>query len=161
MGDILGHMEIPSQIGQQIPQIQGVNTGKFDVKKAWPYVVGIIVVVLAGIGTAWIISNRIMGKVAGSSSAPAGVKVTSNEAGILDPNIKYQEVTGTLKEGGIGNEGTHHLERDGGPSQTVYLTSSVIDLSGFVDKKVEIWGETLAAKKAGWLMDVAKVKVSN
>jgi len=37
----------------------------------------------------------------------------------------------------------------------------VIDLSGFVDKKVEIWGETLAAKKAGWLMDVAKVKVSN
>jgi hypothetical protein len=39
------------------------------------------------------------------------------------------------------------------------LTSSVIDLSLFLDKNVQIWGETLASKKAGWLMDVAKIQV--
>ena len=97
----------------------------------------------------------------GSSMAAPGAKVTSTEAGLLDPNIKYVTATGVLAEGGIGNEGTHHLTRDGGPSQTVYLTSSVVDLSSFVGKKVEIWGETQSSKKAGWLMDVSKVKVTN
>ena len=66
---------------------------------------------------------------------------------------------GTLKEGGIDSEGTHHLERPGGTSQSVYLTSSVVDLDQFIDKKVEVWGETIGAKKAGWLMDVGKIKI--
>ncbi len=144
-------MEIPNL---QQP-VQAVK--KFDFRKYWPYVLGGFLVVLAGIGTAWIISGKIAGR--SSSSVAPGAKLTSKEAGRLDPNFKYDTAEGILKEGGIGNEGTHHLERDGGPSKNVYLTSSVIDLQSFVGKKVEVWGETMAAKKAGWLMDVAKIKV--
>lgn len=112
--------------------------------------------VLAGVGAAWLLSTKVINK---SSVAAPGAKVTSSSAGVLDPKVKYDNATGILKEGGIGNEGTHHIERDGGASNFVYLTSSVIDLESFVGKKVEVWGQTLASKKAGWLMDVAKIQI--
>jgi len=35
----------------------------------------------------------------------------------------------------------------------------VIDLEKFVGRKVKVWGQTFAAQKAGWLMDVGKLKV--
>jgi hypothetical protein len=127
----------------------------FDFKKMWPVVLGSFLVVLAGVGTAWLINTKVINK---TSSAAPGVKVTSTGAGVLDPKIKYDNATGDLVAGGIGNEGTHHIERDGGPTHFVYLTSSVIDLESFVGKKVEVWGETLASKKAPWLMDVAKIQ---
>lgn len=120
-----------------------------------------LVVVVFGVLTAWFISQRLFGSSAVSGNLSPGVKVTDTEAGALDSNVKYDSTIGVLVEGGIGNEGTHHLERDGGPSKSVYLTSSVIDLQSFVGKKVEVWGQTLASKKAGWMMDVAKVKISN
>ena len=126
-------------------------------KKVWPYVVGAFLVVLVGIGTAWMISGKMS---QGDSSAAPGTKSTATEAGALDPKIKYDTAEGILKEGGLNGEGTFHLERDGGPSKSVYLTSSVVDLAKFVDKKVQIWGQTLASKKVGWLMDVAKVQVA-
>jgi hypothetical protein len=118
---------------------------------------GAFLVVVVGVGSAWLISSKMVG--GSSSSAAPGAKVTSTEAGILDPKVKYDDATGMLVEGGIGNEGTFHLERDGGPTHFVYLTSSVVDLSKFVGKKVQVWGETLASKKAGWLMDVSKVQI--
>jgi hypothetical protein len=31
-------------------------------------------------------------------------------------------------------------------------------LNEFVGKKVRVWGETHAGKKAGWLMDVGRVE---
>lgn len=73
--------------------------------------------------------------------------------------IFSSEAVGVLKKGGIDGEGTHHLEREGGESQTAYLTSSVVDLDQFADRKVKIFGETFAGQKAGWLMDVGAVKV--
>jgi hypothetical protein len=127
--------------------------------KKWPFILGSFLVVLGGIGTGWLLYTKVINKSDSKVAAP-GAKVSSSEAGLLDPNIKYQDVKGVLQEGGIGNEGTHHLDREGGVSQTVYLTSSVIDLQSFVGKKVEIWGETLSSKKAGWLMDVVKIKVT-
>ena len=66
---------------------------------------------------------------------------------------------GTLKKGGIQDEGQFHLVRPGGDSQNVYLTSSIVDLSKFVDKKIKVWGQTQKARVAGWLMDVGKVEV--
>lgn len=130
------------------------------IQKFWPLIVIAFAVVALGVGSAWMISAKVINKSSGSNSLAApGVKATSNEAGALDPSIKYDNATGELKEGGIDNEGTHHLERDGGPSKNVYLTSSVIDLQSFVGKKVEVWGETVASKHAGWLMDVAKIQV--
>lgn len=66
---------------------------------------------------------------------------------------------GVIQPGGIDGEGTHHLERGTDKSQWVYLTSSVIDLDNFVTTEVELWGETFQGKKAGWLMDVGRLKV--
>ncbi len=64
-----------------------------------------------------------------------------------------------MEEGGIDGEGTYHLVRDGGPTKNVYMSSTVIDLGQFKGKKVQVWGQTISGKKAGWLMDVGKIKV--
>ena len=53
-------------------------------------------------------------------------------------------------------EGTHILQRDG--EVPVALTSSVVDLSQYEDKKVKVFGETQKALKVGWLMDVGRVE---
>lgn len=127
-------------------------------QKIWPYIVGAFLVVILGVGGAWLISAKVLNSGSSSVAAP-GVKATSTEAGTLDPNITYDDAEGDLKEGGINGQGTHHLEREGGESHYVYLTSSVVNLNSFVGKKVHVWGQTLASKKAGWLMDVAKIQV--
>lgn len=131
-----------------------------NLKKFWPLIVGAFLVVVIGVGSGWIIFAKVINKSAGGAvGAAPGVKSTSTEAGALDPKVKYDNATGTLVEGGANNEGTHHLDRDGIPAHYVYLTSSVIDLQSFVGKKVEVWGQTLASRKVGWLMDVAKIQV--
>ncbi|MBW7955627.1 hypothetical protein H3C66_02735 [Patescibacteria group bacterium] len=66
---------------------------------------------------------------------------------------------GYLELGGLDGEGSHKLLREGGPSQNVYLTSSSTDLDKFDGMKVQVWGETFKGQKAGWLMDVGRVKV--
>jgi hypothetical protein len=133
------------------------NLPKGGIKKVWPYVLGAFLVVSVGVATAWMISGK---KTSDSSVAAPGAKVTSTEAGALDPKVKYDTAEGVIQVGGLNGEGTFHLVRDGGASKYVYLTSSVVDLGKFVDKKVQIWGQTLASKKVGWLMDVAKVQVT-
>lgn len=79
--------------------------------------------------------------------------------GIKDDKVYKDSAEGDLKIGGIDGEGAYHLERPGGDSQSVYLTSSTIDLSLFVGKKVKVWGETNTAQKAGWLMDVGRLQI--
>lgn len=77
-----------------------------------------------------------------------------------DVNSTFKDsTTGTIQKGGINNVGTHTLVRDGGPTQSVALTSSTVDLDLFVGKKVEIKGQTNAAAKVGWLMDVGSIKI--
>lgn len=80
------------------------------------------------------------------------------EFGVKDPG-KADIAIGVVEKGGIDGEGTHKLLREGGPSQNIYMTSSVLDLDSFVGLKIQIWGETNKAQKAGWLMDVIKVKI--
>lgn len=78
----------------------------------------------------------------------------------VEDTAEYKDTAeGVVKEGGIEGEGQYHLERPGGESQNVYMTSSTVDLSKFVDKKIKVWGATQAAQTAGWLMDVGKVEV--
>jgi len=89
------------------------------------------------------------------------LKIVDKEkkSGINDKKTFPDQAEGILREGGIDGEGSFHLERPGGPSQNVYLTSSTIDLSSYVGKKVRVWGQTFAGKKAGWLMDVGLIEV--
>lgn len=124
--------------------------------KVWPYVAAAFAIVVLGVGSAWLISSKIINK---SGGATPNMKVTSTGAGVLDSSMKYDTATGDLKDGGLAGQGTQHLEREGGPSHYVYLTSSAIDISSFVGKKVQVWGQTLASKKVPWLMDVAKIQV--
>jgi hypothetical protein len=84
---------------------------------------------------------------------------TSTEAGSTDSKTFSDQATGTLEKGGLNGEGTHHLIRPGGASQTVYLVSSVVDLDEFTGKKVDVFGQTIKAQKVGWLMDVGRVKI--
>jgi len=132
---------------------------KFDFKKYAPMLGISFVVVVLGVLTGWLGAGKPNLKGSTGSSTAPNVKVSANEAGILDEStFEGDTAEGKLVEGGIGGEGTHHLERAGGPTKDVYLTSSVIDLESFVGKDVTVWGQTLSAKKAGWLMDVVKVK---
>jgi len=81
--------------------------------------------------------------------------------GVENSDVFRDTAVGIVEEndGSFTNEGTHKLIREGGESQTVYLTSSVLDLGKLLGRKVKIWGETFTAQKAGWLMDVGKVEV--
>ncbi len=155
---------------QKAPEAVEVG-GKTVVMKKFPKEnmknnIGLIVlaifVVVAGVVSGWFLAGRpTMGAKESQAPEVPRAEVTSNEAGIADESTFKDTADGKLVEGGIDGEGTHHLERDGGPSQNVYLTSTVIDLDSFVGKNVTVWGETISARKAGWLMDVGKVKVKN
>lgn len=87
-----------------------------------------------------------------------GVKV-GDIFGSADEKMFKDPATGVIDKGGFNGEGTHKLVRTGGISQTVYLTSSTIDLDALVGHQVTIWGQTFKGQKVGWLMDVGRAKV--
>lgn len=122
------------------------------------YVV-LVLLVIMGISTGYFLSRG--GSTPGTAATETGSTGTtpgSKAVGSSDTQTFKDFAEGTLGKGGLGDEGTHNLVRDGGPSQTVYLISSVVDLDLYDGKKVKIWGQTMAAKKAPWLMDVGKVE---
>jgi len=115
------------------------------------------VLILLGVATGYVLSRASVNMME-TNQKPGWVK-TGKVAGISDTKTFKDSAVGTIGKGGLDGEGTHQLTRDGGPSQTVYLTSSAVDLDEYVGKKVKVWGQTMAAKKAAWLMDVGKVEV--
>lgn len=131
-------------------------------KKMFLIISGLVLgVVVLGVLTGKLLSGRGVGSTAPSGNTAPGATQSLNEAGVTDEETFKDTATGVLEEGGYNGEGTHHLTREGGVSQNVYLSSTVIDLQSFVGKKVQVWGQTLSAKQAGWLMDVGRVKVTN
>lgn len=88
-----------------------------------------------------------------------GEAASGETYGVDDTRAFTDSAEGELTSGGIDGEGSHHLIREGGESQFVYLTSSVIDLDQFIGRRVKIWGQTFEAQKAGWLMDVGRLEV--
>ena len=136
---------------------------QFDEKEDRPkqtkkgIILGAVVLVIIGVGifTGYLLSSRSAG---GGVALGPGVEQKGSEVGSVDVKTFKDTAEGVLEKGGIDGEGTHKLIREGGPSQTAYLTSSVINLDQFVGKKVQVWGETFAGQKAAWLMDVGRVK---
>lgn len=116
------------------------------------------VIVVLGIVSGFLLSGGGSDKI-NSGSGGTGSADTNKVVGSSDTKTFPDTAEGTLEAGGVDGEGTHHLVRPGGVSQTVYLTSSVLDLKEFEGKKVKIWGATFSGQKAGWLMDVGKVEV--
>ena len=134
-------------------------------KKSPALIIGIyLLIVLVGVGTGYLVSGKKSFSFGGKSTltseqaSESGAKV-GDTIGSQDLETFKDIAQGILVEGGIDGEGSHHLVRPGGESQNVYLTSSVVDLESLVGHRVKIWGETFAAQKAGWLMDVGRIEV--
>jgi hypothetical protein len=128
---------------------------------AKPYllILGFVFIVILGTVAGYMMSRSSASTVAGTSTFEEKAVKTSNEAGLKKYENHDKPAVGVLEAGGLNGEGTHKLIRDGGPSQTVYLVSSVIDLNEYVGKKIEVRGDTMKATKAPWLMDVGYLKI--
>ncbi len=130
----------------------------------------LVVIIFAGIGTGYVAASMT------SKSAPVVTQTTTSEGeqpseettpavkvgqvvGAKDASAFKDSAEGVLVAGGVGGEGSHHIVRPGGVSQSVYLTSSVMDLKEYEGHKVKVYGETFKAQKAGWLMDVGRLEV--
>ncbi len=125
----------------------------------------IALVVLLGLGSGWLLVRF-------KAQRGKPLSVAANRAGVgnggVRPGQVYGQAGADFKDQAVGvlaknddpkTDGTHKLLREGGESQTVYLTSSVIDLDKFVGHKVQIWGKTFASTKVAWLMDVGRLKI--
>ena len=132
-------------------------------KKPTPAIIGFFALaIILGVFTGAMVKNL-------NSSSPGenlrGVDIdqtslqVGDSFGVDDTDLFPDTVSGYIEKGGINGEGTHSLLRPGGISQTVYLTSSIVDLDEFVGHQVTIWGETFTGQKAGWLLDVGRVQV--
>lgn len=115
------------------------------------------VVIVLGVLTGYLLSKSLV--ISSVSQTTSTAKTTNDKSvGSSDTTTFKDTATGVIEKGGLNGEGTHKLIRDGGPSQTAYLTSSIVDLDEYVGKKVSIWGQTMTAKKVSWLMDVGKLE---
>jgi hypothetical protein len=121
----------------------------------------LILMLLLGVGVGY--GASIVSAKTGTSIVPASLNPNAPQKGKTygngDTSVFKDTAEGVLKNGGIDGEGQYHLVRPGGDSQNVYVTSSSVDLSQFIDQKIKVWGETQSAQHAGWLMDVGKVQV--
>ncbi|MGB2731668.1 MAG: hypothetical protein WBC38_01695 [Microgenomates group bacterium] len=135
--------------------VRPLRTNPQSVIPVW-LAIGILVASgLIGGFSGWALSAKSSAK----SETPSQSVVTSKSSGIKDTKRFPDAAMGILKEGGIDGEGSYHLERPGGKSQNVYLTSSIVDLAKFVGKKIKVQGETFSGQTAGWLMDVGYVEL--
>jgi hypothetical protein len=123
----------------------------------------IIALILAGGVTGYFLANKGLSLGQRITEVTGGVSLVQGpqEMGIKDESLFPDTTQGKLKinDNKDITEGSHQLLRPGGASQTVYLTSSVLDLNQFLGKCVQVWGETFEAQKAGWFMDVGRIKV--
>ncbi len=137
------------------------NPNRAETKKA--LTAGIFVLIaVAGLFSGWLAARLIVPRETSSVKTYTGEETGvfgAKKLGQKNDELCPDTAEGTVKKGGIDGEGTHHLQRPGGESQNVYLTSSTIDLDQVVNKKVKVWGQTYAAETAGWLMDACYLEV--
>lgn len=131
-------------------------------------IIGVFLIIILGIGSGYGLTIMTNGTSSvGGLKEEKGLKrevesseiVVGTKVGVADESTFKDSAEGSIEKGGLDGEGSHKLIRPGGESQTIYLTSSVIDLDQFDGRKVKIWGETFSSQKAGWLMDVGKLEV--
>ncbi len=123
------------------------------------FVIPILIIVILGVVTGFLFSRKAAPGVSVGSQLVQTVQTTKEE-GVTNLALFPDQAVGTVKinDGKITKEGSHILIRDG-IGQNAYLTSSVIDLNKYLDKKIQVWGKTYGAQKAGWLMDIGRIKL--
>ena len=139
------------------------------VKKSKIIPIIVIVGIVLGIGTGFYLAQKklLLANGDGISLTGSGPQTLTSDTSIkkgdifgsADEQTFRDQTEGILVSGGIDGEGSHHIERGENKSQWVYITSTVVDLDLLVGDRVMVWGETNQGKKAGWLMDVGRVKV--
>lgn len=157
----LQKVEVKTEEGM-LKKIPGFDK-KFDFKGTAVPALIIITIILAGAVSGYFLANRGVVKSEKETELTGGGKIIQGptEVGIKDETVFRDTAQGRVEvnDSKVVTEGSHKLLRSGGESQTAYLTSSVLDLNQFLGKCVQIWGETFKGQKAGWLMDVGRVKV--
>ena len=129
----------------------------------------VIVGIVLGLGTGFFVAQKqlLLANGEGTTTLNSGTQALNSSTnvkvgdifGSADEKTFRDQAEGILMAGGIDGEGSHHIERGANKTQWVYITSSVVDLDLLVGDRVIIWGETNQGKKAGWLMDVGRLKV--
>ncbi|MDP2649781.1 MAG: hypothetical protein Q8P10_02965 [bacterium] len=151
--------EIKEQTEEILHTIEPTNKSSLFSMKT---IVFLIFIALLGVGTGYFLATN-KAKITSTTQTATTTNGGTIEKGAVfgsdDIKTFSDIVEGVLKEGGIDGEGQYHLVRSGGDSQNVYVTSSIVDLSKFINKKIKVWGQTQKAQKAGWLMDVGRVEV--
>lgn len=150
--------EPQEQLEQKTDLLKPLSERKEKVRMPKPLYlsIGVVLIIMFGVLSGYVAAKMsTSGTVLSKGEDGKGIAKT---IGVADVSGK-DSAEGILRAGGIDSEGTHHLERPGGDSQNVYLTSSVVPLDDYIDKKIKVWGETFAGQTAGWLMDVIKLEV--
>lgn len=158
---------LESSKATRVPPLANTNQNMSN-KSSIITVVLFLVVAIAGFYSGATLKARASGRLVGSGDLKniqaeiptTGVKV-GDIYGSADEKAFRDSATGVLDKGGLNGEGTHKIVRPGGASQTVYVTSSVIDLDTLVGDQITAWGETFKGQKVSWLMDIGRVKVEN
>lgn len=148
---------------KEIPNLNQLPGDERNEMKSSKKIIPIILIILmigAGIFTGYLISGKKRSSsISSGGEIPKGQLVKGKEFGAKDTSSFKDTAMGVVEQNSAGGEGTHRLIREGGPSQTVYMISSVLDLDQFVGLKIQVWGETFKGQKAGWLMDIGRVKI--
>jgi hypothetical protein len=143
-------------------------SSKGTMKNTPLFIVLCVAVILAGAGTGLGL-NKLNAKSTGETFQGQEIQQVATDSNAIKNGQVFgsanesdfkDSAEGYLEAGGLEGEGSHRLLRAGGVTQTVYLTSSVTDMSKFEGMCVKVWGETFKAQKAGWLMDVGRVKIN-
>lgn len=156
--------EVPEKVMEQVEQSAAVVTQSMEkTNRKFPVAIIVVLILLLGVGSGFGLFKATAGNpttegVDSTGQLTAGVTV-GQVFGNQDEKTFKDHAEGVLEAGTASGEGSHSLLREGGPSKTANLTSSIIDLDQFVGMRVEIWGETFSAQKSGWLMDVGRIKV--
>ena len=131
------------------------------IKPPWPKILIVVVVTGAiGVASGFLIAKGTVQPLGSTKEVTSASDITQGTTfGSNDTKTFNDTAEGVLKTGGIEGEGQFHLERPGGESQYVYLTSSAVDLSLVEGKKIKVGGQTQKAQYSGWLMDVGRVEV--
>jgi hypothetical protein len=140
-------------------ELRSLDSGNSMKAKKNLIILGVyLLLIVMGVGTGYLLSGKstVLGT---ANQNPGGMINTGKVVGSTDTTTFKDSAVGVIQKGGIDGEGTHQLIRPGGPSQTAYLFSSVIDLDQYIGKKVKVWGQTVAGQKASWLMDVGKIEL--
>lgn len=144
----------PLKMNEKFPSLPKFKSGfALNIKLL---VAVLVISVIAGVGTGYLMASSGMG----NSRIPLLTKTPEHAGEDTKTFRDFAEGKITKKPEGKNDQysqGTHLLIRDG--ATPVLLTSSVVDLSEFENKKVKIFGETNSLPGAGWFMDVGRVEI--